>query len=104
MILRDVGAGAAAGGCRVRPNHPLFAGLSERAWIEAPHPIGPRAVAVWKMRHDGALSARLKVQIAGASVLATLCKDGDTGMGAGGLPLATSFAPLRRAARSGAVL
>jgi len=63
-----------------------------------------RAVAVWKMRHDGALSARLKVQIAGASVLATLCKDGDTGMGAGGLPLATSFAPLRRAARSGAVL
>ena len=55
MILRDVGAGAAAGGCRVRPNHPLFAGLSERAWIEAPHPIGPRAVAVWKMRHHGAL-------------------------------------------------
>ena len=39
MILRDVGAGAAAGGCRVRPNHPLFAGLSERAWIEAPHPM-----------------------------------------------------------------
>ena len=54
MILRDVGAGAAAGGCRVRPNHPLFAGLSERAWIETPHPMA-RAVAVWKMRHDGAL-------------------------------------------------
>jgi len=39
VILRDVGAGAAAGGCRVRPNHPLFAGLSDRAWIEAPHPM-----------------------------------------------------------------
>ena len=38
MIL--VGAAAAGGGCRVRPNHPLFAGLSELAWIDAPQPIG----------------------------------------------------------------
>ena len=67
MIL--VGAAAAGGGCRVRPNHPLFAGLSELACIEAPQPIGTpfaQAVAVGPGRYQHSARPGVRVPLPAA--------------------------------------